>query len=326
MSTRRGGGRGREGAPRAGQAHRIRRRPAFGRDDREISTRLVTLKPADGHEWDGLLLRPRFGDPAFRRLLVIVVHGSVGNYLTGVPRRVAFELAEDGFPVMTINTRLANYGPFFGGGLFHKTPLDLEAALEVARANGFDRVVLLGYSMGSTVCTNFIANTDAPEVVGLLTIAHPASLPEALRLRWQRYGATPSYEEVADYARPIVAEDPDDPPGDRIFTVMRANGPRPTPENGEIWTYATWWSSRGPESPHAVSRDQIGKVRVPIAILQAGNDHLIQPGEGYDLLSTAAAAGNHDVLLDVVTQADHVFTGCVDVVSDLASAWLANLA
>jgi len=114
----------------------------------------------------------------------------------------------------------------------------------VARANGFNRVVLLGYSMGGTVCTNFIANHDAPEVLGLLTIAHPASLPEALRLRWERYGATPSYEEVADYARPIVA----------------------------------------------------------------------------------AAAGNDDVLLHVVTQADHVFPGCVDVVSDMAAAWLANLA
>ncbi len=320
MSTRRGMPR------RVEQRDRVYRRPVFGRDDRDISTRLVTLHTEDGHEWDGMLLRPRHGEPALRRLLVIVVHGSVGNYLTGVPRRVAFELAGHGFSVMSINTRLANYGPFFGSGLFHKTPLDLAAALEVARGHGYERVVLLGYSMGCTVCTNFLANHPAPEVVGLCTIAHPESLPESLRLRWQRYGAQPTYEEVADYARGVVADDPDNPPGDRIFTVMRANGPLSTPENGEIWTYATWWSSRGPESPHAVSRDQIGKVRVPIAILQAGNDHLIQPGEGYVLASTAERAGNADVLLDMVPHADHVFTGCVDVVSDLAAAWLAGLA
>ncbi len=306
--------------------YRSHRRPAFGRDDRQITTRLVTLHPEDGHEWDGLLLRPRFGDPALRKLLVIVVHGSVGNYLTGVPRRVAFNLAALGFSVMSINTRLANYGPFFGGGLFHRTPLDLQAAVEVARAHGFTRMALLGYSMGCTVCTNFLANHEVPEMVGLCTIAHPESLPEALRVRWQRYGATPTYEEVAEYARPIVAEHPDDPPGDRIFTVMRANGPLSTPENGEIWTYATWWSSRGPESPHAVSRDQIGKVRVPIAILQAGNDHLIQPGEGYELAHVAERAGNADVFLDVVPHADHVFTGCMDDVTDLAARWLAELA
>ncbi len=309
MSTRRGG----------------TRRPAFGRDDRAIGTRLLTLPTADGHEWDAMLLKPRFGEPARKRLLVIVVHGSVGNYLTGVPRRIAFDLAGHGFPVMSINTRLANYGPFFGGGLFQKTPLDLAAALEVAARQGYDRVALLGYSMGCTVCTNFIAQEQPPQVVGLCTIAHPESLPESLRLRWQRYGATPSYEEVVEVARPIVAENPDDPPGDRIFTVMRANGPMPTPENGEIWTYATWWSSRGPESPHAESRVQIANVTVPIAILQAGNDHLIQPGEGYELARVAERAGNSDVFLDMVPQADHVFTGCVDEVSGMAAQWLAGL-
>lgn len=326
MSTR-GGRRGdRGGARGVDHPYRAYRRPAFGRDDRQIGTRLLTLQPEDGHEWDSLLLRPAFGDPARRRLLVIVVHGSVGNYLTGVPRRVAFALAGQGFPVMSINTRLANYGPFFGGGLFHKTPLDLRAAVQVARANGFHRMALLGYSMGSTVCTNFLANEPAPEVVGLCTIAHPESLPGALRLRWQRYGSDPTYDEVADRAREVVAAGTDDPPGDRIFTVMRANGPLPTPGNGEIWTYATWWSSRGPESPHAESREQIGRVTVPIAILQAGNDHLIQPGEGYELARIARDAGNADVLLDVVPRADHEFTGCVHEVSAMAAAWLHRLA
>ena len=113
-----------------------------------MGDRLVTLRPGGGEGGDGLRLRPGHGDPALRKLLVIVVHGSVGNYLTGVPRRVAFNLASMGFSVMSINTRLANYGPFFGGGLFHKTPLDLLAAMDVARAHGFTRVALLGYSMG----------------------------------------------------------------------------------------------------------------------------------------------------------------------------------
>ena len=304
----------------------VRRRPAFGRDDREISTRLVTLDTADGHTWDGMLLKPRFGEPALRRLLVIVVHGSVGNYLTGVPRALAFDLARHGFSVMSINTRLANYGPFFGGGLFDKTVLDLDAALTVAATHGYHRVVLLGYSMGSTVCTNFIAERQPPEVVGLCTVAHPASLPEALYMRWTRFGSIPSYHEVVEIARPIVAENPDDPPGDRIFTVQRANGPLPTPENGEIWTYSTWWSSRGPEAHHAMSRERIGLVKVPIAILQAGDDHLVNPGEGYELTAAANAAGNHDVLLDMVPEANHVFTGCIDVVSAMAAEWLAKLA
>lgn len=303
-----------------------RRRPEFGRDDREISTRLVTLNTDDGHVWDGMLLRPRFGPPERRRLLVLVVHGSVGNYLSGVPRRLAFDLARQGFSVMSINTRLANYGPFFGGGLFDKTVLDLRAALEVARNNGFPRVALLGYSMGSTICTNFVAEMQPPEVVGLCTVAHPESLPESLRMRWLRFGASPNYEEVVEIARPIMAEDPDDPPNDRIFIVTRANGPMATPENAEIWTYATWWSSRGPESPHAESRKRIGLVKVPIGIFQAGNDHLILPGEGYELAAIANAAGNRDVSLDMLAEADHVFTGCADQLAIMTGDWLGHLA
>jgi hypothetical protein len=40
----------------------------------------------------------------------------------------------------------------------------------------------------------------------------------------------------------------------------------------------------------------------------------------------AERAGNADVFLDVVPHADHVFTGCMDDVTDLAARWLAELA
>jgi len=315
----------RSGRPAPAPSGRLHRRPAFGRDDREIHTRLVTLNTEDGHAWDGMLLRPRRGDPARRRLLVIVVHGSVGNYLSGVPRRVSFDLATQGFSVMSINTRMANYGVFFGSGLFHRTPLDLDAAMDVARGHGFSDVVLLGYSMGCTIATNYLAARNPPEVRGLCTIAHPLSLPGSLRRRWERFDATPTYDEVATIARPIVAEHSDEPPDDRIFTVMRANGPRDAPDNGEIWTYATWWSSRGPESPHAESRESIGRVSVPIAILQAGNDHLIPKTDGQDLAAIARGAGNSTVTLAAVEGADHVFTRTTGWVSHIAGTWLGGL-
>ena len=65
----------------ADSPYRSHRRPAFGRDDRSIGTRLVTLHPDDGHEWDGLLLRPRHGDPALRKL--------PGDNLSNAPELVA---------------------------------------------------------------------------------------------------------------------------------------------------------------------------------------------------------------------------------------------
>ncbi len=50
---------------------------------------------------------------------------------------MSFGLANAGFTVLSVNTRMANYGVIFGGGLMHHTPLDLDAALDVLRRRGF---------------------------------------------------------------------------------------------------------------------------------------------------------------------------------------------
>jgi dienelactone hydrolase len=284
-----------------------RGRQAFGRDDRALVLDLVSLPTADGHCWDGLLYRPRGGDRARRRLAVLVVHGSVGNYLAGVPRWVSFGLARAGFSVLSINTRMANFGAFFGG-LLHRTPLDLDPALALLRRRGYERVALLGYSMGATMVTHYQAARADPAVVGLVTLAHPLSLPESLRRRWARFGARPTYEEMEARARRVVAGDPD-AGDDAIVVVRRATGPTDAPLHAEIWTYRSWWSCRGPEAPHAVSAQRIGGVRVPVAMVQAGSDQLIPRGEGDELARIALAAGCPRADVTVVEGADHVFTG-----------------
>ena len=299
------------------------RRAVFGRDDRALVTEPVVLETADGHAWDGLYLRPRGGDAARRRLAALVVHGSVGNYVGGLPRRVALGLAQAGFSVLTVNTRMANYGAFFGTGLFHRTPLDLDAALVVLRRLGHERVVLVGYSMGATMVTNYQALREPPEVVGLCTLAHPRSLPLSLRRRWERNGARPGYEAVADEARRVLAPDPeDDDAEDRIFTVERASGPTPEPEHSEIWTYRTWWFSRGPEATHAVSAERIGGVRVPIALVQAGEDEIIAPDEGAELAEIARGAGAPSVRVVTIPGADHVFRGYEASVAAVCESWI----
>ena len=78
-----------------------RRLPLFGEDDRDLALDLVVTSTSDGQSWDGMVFRPRGGDPRRRRLGVIVIHGSVGNYLTGVPRKVSFGLATAGFTVLS---------------------------------------------------------------------------------------------------------------------------------------------------------------------------------------------------------------------------------
>jgi pimeloyl-ACP methyl ester carboxylesterase len=306
------------------------RRPVFTLHHPDLDLDLLVLPTEDGHEWDGLLYVPRRGDPARRRIAVVVVHGSVGNYISGIPRRMSMGLAQDGFSVLSINTRMANYGAFFGGGLLHLTPLDLDAAMNALRRRGYDRVVLLGFSMGSTVVTHYQALRRPPEVIGLCTLAHPASLVNSLRRRWERFGAEPGYLEVLRRARAALGRVPDPNAhgdrGDEIFVVRRAAGPTDDPSHCEIWTHRTWWFSRGPAVEHLMSRNRIEHVGVPVLFVQAGDDLMIDPEEGHMLARFARKGGCPSAEVVMVPGADHVFRGHEAAAVDACSAWLEGLA
>jgi len=296
----------------------------FGVTDRR-SLRLdpVTVDTEDGNTWDGLALIPPRGDPERRRLAVIVVHGSVGNYMSGVPRRVSYGLARAGFTVVSVNTRTANYGVFFGGGLLHRTPLDLDAWVDMARRMGHARIVLLGYSLGATMVTHYQALRRRPEVAGLCTLAHPLSLPASLRRRWDRFGAAPDYDTVVARALELIGGGLDDDHGDdEIFVVERASGPTDAPRHGEIWTYRTWWFSRGPDATHAVSAERIGGVGVPVALIQAADDMIVPPADGRELERIARAAGLPDVRHERIPYANHVFSARDAAAVERCVAWL----
>jgi pimeloyl-ACP methyl ester carboxylesterase len=306
------------------------RRPVFTLDHPDLDLDLLVLPTEDGHEWDGLLGVPRGGDPRRRRVAVIVVHGSVGNYISGIPRRVAMGLAHDGFTILSVNTRMANYGAIFGSGLLHLTPLDLDPAVEALRRRGFDTIVLLGYSMGATIVTHYQALRRPPEVIGLCTLAHPASLANSLRRRWERYGASPPYAEVLQRARGALGADPSPGPrddeGDEIFVVQRASGPTDAPAHCEIWTHRTWWFSRGPGVEHLMSRSRIEHVGVPVLFVQAGADEMIDPDEGHMLARFARKGGAPSARVVVVGGAGHTFRGQEGSVVRACTTWLEALA
>lgn len=287
-----------------------------------MAVELVVSETEDGKRWDGMVFLPRVGQERRRRLAVLVVHGSLGNYVSGVPRRVAFALSHAGFTVMTTNTRMANYGVIFGEGLMHRTPLDIDAALRVLRRRGFRRIVLLGFSLGATMVTHYQALRRPLDVVGLCTLAHPASLPSALRLRWSHYGAAPGYEEVVERAHLLLAPDYESARNDRIFLVRRGRGFGDRPLDGEIWTFRSWWFSRGPRAPHAESRLRVGEVTVPLALIQAGDDELVHESEGGQLETLARQGDCPSVFLHTVLDADHVFTGCDEELADAVISWL----
>ena len=296
--------------------------PLFGEDDRDLAIDLVVTSHRGRAELGRHDLPPGAATRAGGASPCSWSTARSATTSPGVPRRVSFGLASAGFTVLSVNTRMANYGVIFGGGLMHQTPLDLDAALDVLRRRGFTRIVLLGFSMGATVVTHYQALRRPPDVVGVCTLAHPASLPAALRLRWDHFGADPGYEEVVERIEHQLGPDFESPDRDRIFLVRRARGFGERPIDGEVYTYRTWWFSRGPRAPHAESRLRIGDVTVPLAIIQAGEDELVREDEGFQLEALARQGDCPSVLRETIPDADHGFTGCEADLLEAIVGWL----
>ena len=275
----------------------------------------LTYPSADGHTWDALLAHPP-SSTARSEVLVVAVHGSMGNYTSGVVRRATLEMARRGYPTLSINTRMANFGVIYGGGRLDLAPADLDGAIALAGEMGYSRIALLGYGQGANMVSHYQALRRPSQVEAVCTLAHPASLPEALRARWAVHGAAPGYEDMLERSSRRFARDDH---GDDIVVVARGSGFEDMPRDTEIWTERTWWAGRSPDAVHAISRERVPHMTVPLALIQPGSD--LELRYGADLASAAGAAGV-PVHLERVPGTDHTLWDAVPATAAAGAAWL----
>lgn len=291
-----------------------------------VTRDLVTLATGDGLELDALfhrderLARARERRTG-RRTAIVHVHGIMGNFLVGTLRFLPGPLAREGFPTLVIETRLANVGQLFGQGIFSDALIDLDAALHWVRDQGYDQVILSGYSSGATLVTLYAAARPVEGCRGLLCLGNPWGLPQAAERRSEKYGAQPGYWELAEEVRRTVDEVPD-----RVFVVARSRGATRRPKDSEVYTRRTWWHSRGPEAVEAMACRQIGEVAAPVLLVQGTADSVVEPWEASELARVAREAGNDDVEIAWVEGADHSFAGHEMATLAAATRWLKRVA
>ncbi len=167
-----------------------------------VDRRLVTLTAADGKEHDALLeidVRAARGRTRAtgRRTALVHVHGIMGNFLVGTLRFFPAPLARAGFPVLVLETRMADVGQLFGQAIFEDAVQDVNAAVTWLREQGFDTIVLSGYSSGATLATRYAATHHVPDLRALVCLGNPWGLPQSMMERAERFGARPPYEELA---------------------------------------------------------------------------------------------------------------------------------
>lgn len=268
----------------------------------------IVFKARDGYVLDGLLLaidtnsEKKFLDAP----IVIVVHGELGHLISdGTPRLVPTYLYDRGVSSLAINTRMANIGRIKGERIFDDSIMDIEAAVNLLGDMGFNRIYILGYSLGSNLAIYYASQCFNPNVRGIILEGCTYSLPESHRKRLNKWKSIPSYDEIYKKSKEILEPDPYTSSNDTIFLVSRAWGPTLKPSHFGIYTYKTWWFMKGPEATKTKAYKLIPKVKIPILFLRGENDHLVESQETIMLASIAKEAGNSDVTIKYIPDARH---------------------
>lgn len=296
-----------------------------------MARELVTLTAADGEAHDALFhvddratrVRERRSG---RRTAILHVHGIMGNFLVGTLRFVPGPLARGGYPTLVMETRMGNVGQLFGGAIFESALADLDAAVAWLCEHGHDDLVLSGYSSGAALAIRFAASRRPENLRGVVAFGAPWGLPESMQARCDHFGSDPSYEDLAATVRAAIGDDPAGARPDRLFVIEQSRGPTRRPGDSEVYTWRTWWHSRGPEAEAAMTHRQIGGVEVPILLIQGTKDPVVDPGEAEALADVAREAGNQDVEVALIEGADHTFEGAEIATVETALGWLADRA
>lgn len=292
---------------------------------------LATITADDGEVHDALLHvddRPtRVRERATgRRTAVIHVHGIMGNFLVGTLRFLPALLARSGFPTLVVETRMGNVGQLFGKAIFEDAVKDIAAAWWWLQAQGYDHVVVCGYSSGATLAARYVATHPLKAVQGLVSISGPWGLPQSLEERSRRWGAEPSYDEIVARLGEVVGEGtPDSPADDRLFVIERSRGPSRRPKDSEVYTYRTWWHSRGPEAYSAMAFRQLPHVNVPTLFTQGDADEVVPFEEAERQVALMREAGNPDVRLAHIPGATHFYKGQEILLVDAITSFLRDI-
>ena len=258
--------------------------------------------------------------------VILRLHGTLGNLLDETEHELPSVLATEGYSSLTMNTLLANLGLFFGFGIFDDTIPQIDRACEFFSKVGFRKIVIAGHGLGACMAIRYGALRNDPlkypAIKGVIAVATPYSMPDAIRRRWRRFGSEPSYDEIYVRAKRIFKPPPEEEPAlDEPFVVKKAHGETYLPEHSEVYTLKTWWSLAGPEAGGTKPYKHIGQVKVPILIVNALHDDIIERRELEDLCKIAIDAGNNDVT-QLFLDAGHTFERKHNELGQIIVKWL----
>lgn len=292
-----------------------------------VEQELISVPVGKG-KLNALYYRAINNDSDKRKTIIIHVHGFLGNFLDGSQRFLPPILAKAGYSSISINTRMANFGLFFGFGIVDDTIPQIDGVVRYLGEMGYEKIIVSGYSLGGGVVFRYLSeksrrpDSEETELLkGVIALATPYSIPDSIRRRWNKWESQPSYDEVYEEAKIILGDDPHGSRQDRTILVFRARGDSYRPEHTEIYTYKTWWFLAGPEASAVKSCEQIEDIKLPILLIQGWNDAFVKPEETHNLAQIAIDGGNDDVSAYYLNTG-HTLEGKEEEMGDIITRWL----
>jgi dienelactone hydrolase len=261
-----------------------------------------------------------------RRPVVLRLHGILGSLLDETQNSLSTFLAGAGYSSLMMNTLLANLGLFFGFGIFDSVIPQIDCACDYLRGMGFKKIVIAGQGLGGCMAIRYAAlrndRSTYPDIMGVVALATPYSLPDTVRRRWEGFGSYPAYEDVYKKAKRVCKPEPgEEAEGDEIVSVNIARGETYLPEHANVYTLKTWWALAGPEAEGTKTFKHIGEIAVPILLAYGTGDAYINRHESENLAEAARRAGNKDVT-EIWLDTDHRFTGKNEELGGMIVKWI----
>jgi pimeloyl-ACP methyl ester carboxylesterase len=229
--------------------------------------RFLAIKAIDGFRVDAALWQPA-DKPVAATTLIVGVHGSGGNFVSGSPMTsISPLLAAKGYGVMTISMcwrdELRDTDNFFEGRR------DIEAAVYTARALGYQTLVLWGHSLGSIHVQYYAANTWDSDTKAVVLSGMFANLP--WKSRHMLVQNEDTFRALSEAAMKSLREGKE---RELLSLRMRSTQTNEGPLTGQHFlTYRTEASST------ADSTYWIRRVPWPILMLRDAGDATIAPFE-----------------------------------------------
>jgi pimeloyl-ACP methyl ester carboxylesterase len=276
---------------------------AAGAQPAAVSTELLRLRTADGRETAGLLYTPAARPP---RGGLVLVHGFGGNFYSGVPAALARGLAERGFAGLSVNLRDHDAGP--KTTRFEETRWDVEAAVDELARRGVAPLSIIGHSLGTNGVLYYLAETRDPRVRAAILVAGPGNAFEWNARQLGRERATAVLEE----AERLVREGR----GRELMLVDLG------PLGKALYSAEHLVSVRGPQTRSDPYRNVAG-LPIPLLLVYAGGDRLVDPDVGRRLQAAAARAPRADLV--EIAGADHGFAAHQPELAATVDRWLADV-